>query len=383
VKLRILQIIDVSDRAGASRAAAGLSGSAVKQLCLLAKGLPRDQFEVHVCALNGGPPEADLNFAGVPFTALGKCRKYDLKTFWQLKRLINRLQPEVIHAWSFTANAYGLAAAKAAGAGRFVAAYRSFDHAKTGAQLAIHRYIGKHSRQLAANSCVVRDFYVQKGLPAEKFPVIPDGVEPPQPSTATRRQLLAQLGLPENSRLIGLITDLLPRSRVKDAIWAADLLKVIRRDAHLLVIGDGPHFGRLRLFRDQVRIADLVHFPGRCNEVARWLPHFDMLWSTSPSETQYAAILDAMAAGVPVVAGDVPLLSDLIVHRQTGLLAPVGDRTAFAGAAHQLLEDPALARRLGQAGKDHVLREFTVERMVALHVEMYYNVLERRSTSAG
>ena len=116
--------------------------------------------------------------------------------------------------------------------------------------------------------------------------VIPNGAPAGPAGATTRGQLLAELGLPEQSRLVGLVGRFRPQKRVKDAIWAADLLKVIRDDVHLLVIGDGPHATACVRFRDQVGIADKVHFLGERGDVPRWMPHFDVLWSTSGYEGQ-------------------------------------------------------------------------------------------------
>ena len=127
---------------------------------------------------------------------------------------------------------------------------------------------------------------------------------------------------------------------MKDAIWAADLLKVIRDDVHLLVIGDGPQRDRLRRYRDQVRIGDKVHFLGERGDVPRLLPHFDVLWSTSGYEGQSNVILEAMAAGVPVVATDIPGTRELVISDTTGYLVPVGDRAGFAKYTAPAAERP-------------------------------------------
>ena len=361
-----------------------------KQLRLLARGLPRDQFDIHICILDGiiqchGHASVAMSGAtgvspapsstAVPVTVISKRWKYDPRSFWELKRLIDRFQPNLIHAWTSDANVYGLAAAKATGVTRFVAGYGCVDPFKSGPRLAIDRCIGKHCVQLTANSTGVRDYYIHRGLPAQKFHIIPGGVQPSQPTTTTRRQLLAELRLSENSHLIGLVDSLLLRNRIKDAIWAADLLKVVRKDVHLLIIGDGPHREQLRRFRDQVRIADFVHFLGLRGDLPRLMPHFDMLWSTSPHEDQSCVILEAMAAGVAVVACDTPGTRDLVLHGQTGFLVPIGDRTGLARHAHQLFENLALSHLLGQAAAQRARFEFPPEKMVSRYAEMYRQIL--------
>jgi glycosyltransferase involved in cell wall biosynthesis len=364
---RILQIIPTLDRAGAE-----------KQLCLLACGLPRDEFEVHVCALTrGGPLSADLAEGNIPLTVIGKRWKLDPRAYWQLKQHIARLRPDLIHTWMFAANTYGFAAARACGVKNVVIGQRCVDPWKSRLQLTLDRALAKRCRAVVVNSEGVRDFYVRNGTPAEYVQVIPNGVAIPNPPQTTRSQLLAELELPAGSRLIGLVGRLWPQKRVKDAIWAADLLKVIRDDTHLLIIGDGPQRNRLRRFRDQVRIRDHVHFLGERGDVPRLLPHFDVLWSTSAYEGQSNVILEAMAAGIPVVATDIPGTRELVVPGSTGYLYDVGDRAALARNTERLLNDPALAGCLSNAARDRVGSEFSIAKMIERHAKLYRELLSQ------
>ncbi len=162
---------------------------------------------------------------------------------------------------------------------------------------------------------------------------------------------------------------------MKDLIWAADLLKVIRPDVHLLVIGDGPHRDRLIRFRRQVVIEDKVHFLGERDDVAQMMPHFDALWLGSEYEGLPNVIMEAMSHGVPVVATDIPGNRDLVVPGETGFLVPVGDRAGFARLTNKLLDNRELAQRLGEAGRQRVLNEFSVPRMVERHTALYRELL--------
>ncbi len=367
---RILHIIPSLDRAGAE-----------KQMSLLVRGLPRAEFDVHVCVLTrGGPLWAELGKADVPVTLIGKRTRIDPLAFWRLRAFVARLRPDLIHTWIFAANAYGRAAGIACGVKHLVAGERCVDPWKGWGELTIDRQLARYTTRIVANSPGVREFYVRHGLPAEKFRVIPNAIQPPKPSAATRETVLAELGLPQDSHLIGVIGRLWAQKRVKDAIWAADLLKVVRDDVHLLIIGDGPHRDRLHRFRDQCEIRDKVHFLGHRDDVPRLLPHFDLLWSTSAYEGQSNAILEAMAAGVPVVATDIPGTRDLVVHDETGLLVPADfdtprRRAAFARYANILLNDPERARRLADAARQRALGEFTVEKMVERYAALYREIL--------
>ena len=348
-------------------------GGAEKQLVLLARGLPRDEFDVHVCVLtHSGPLEADLRQAGIPVTTINKRWKIDLPAYFRLKREIQRLKPDIVHTWLFAANCYGRPAALAAGVPHVIAGERCVDPWKSVVQLAIDRYLARRTERIVTNSTGVKEFYVGKGLPAEKFVIIPNGIAPaPVELPVSREELLAELGLPPGSRMIGAVGRLWPQKRIKDLIWATDLVKCIRDDAHLLVIGDGPQRWRLERFSAQCGNQDKVHFLGERGDVPRILPHLDCLWLASSYEGQSNAIMEAMLAGVPIVATNIPGNRDLVVHEQTGYLVNVGDRAAFAQKAQMLFSDATLARRLGNAGRDRMRTEFTVEKTVQRHAELY------------
>jgi glycosyltransferase involved in cell wall biosynthesis len=362
---RILEIISTLERGGAE-----------KQLTLLATGLARDEFEVHVCALSGGGPyEEELKRAGIPVTAIGKRWKFDPVCWWKLRDHILRLRPELVQTWMFTANAYGRTAAISAKVPNIVASERCVDSWKAWHQLAIDRRLARRSDAIVVNSRGVEQFYRQQGIPAEKLRLIYNGIGPAPPSDVSHDELCRELGLPGGSRLIGAVGRLWHQKRLKDVIWAADLLKVTRKDVHVLIIGEGPQREALELFREQCLIEDQVHFLGARGDVMRLMPHFEVLWLASSFEGLPNVIMEAMSAGVPVVATDIWGNRELVVHGETGFLVPVGDRAGLARCAYKILEDRELGGRLGEAGRRRILSEFNVEKMVGGHAALYRELL--------
>ena len=156
-----------------------------------------------------------------------------------------------------------LAAAASCGVKHLVAVCREIPIHGGPLEAAIDRFAGRRASTVVAAFPAVRDYCVEHGIAAGRIEVIPSGTCKAAPSIATRGQILDRLGLPESARLIGWAGRLEADRGGKDAVWAADLLKVIRDDAHLLIFGDGPHRDRLVLFREQVEIADKVHFLGQ------------------------------------------------------------------------------------------------------------------------
>jgi glycosyltransferase involved in cell wall biosynthesis len=354
MKQRILHIIDTLDRSGTAQ-----------QLRLLARGLPQDQFQLHVCALSrGGPLGDELARAGIPVHVIGRRWPADPTTFWRLVRHVKELRPESIHGWQAAGRAYAAAAARRCGVQRLVAVWREVPANPGPWQGTLDRYIGRRASAVVATCPAARDYCIAQGIAAEKVQVISSGAGKPAGSAATRGQILDRLGLPGPVRLIGWAGRLEADRGGKDAIWAADLLKVIRDDAHLLIFGAGPHRDRLVRFRAQVEIADKVHFLGERGDFADLLPCLDQFWSTRRLPGQSQAILEAMAAGVPVVATDVPGTRDLIEHQQSGCLFAPGHRAGLARWAEYLFNHPDAARQIGAAGRQRVEQEFSAEKMV-------------------
>jgi glycosyltransferase involved in cell wall biosynthesis len=371
---RILLIIPTLDRGGAE-----------KQLALLACGLKARGWDVRVgCLTRGGPWEVELAAAGVPVTIIGKPWKLDPFAYFRLKRFIAELKPDLVHTWLFAANSYGRAAALAAGVQHVLAGERCVDPWKRTHQLMIDRYLARRTERIVTNSSAAVDFYAGKGLPRDKFVIIPNGIGPFETATvSSREEILKEFDLPVQAKLIGAVGRLWPQKRYKDLIWALDLLRCVEKDAHLLIVGDGPQRWRLERYSAQVNEGRPVRFLGQRNDVARLLPHLDCFWLGSAYEGQSNALMEAMSAGLPVVASDIPGNRDLVTDGETGFLVRLGDRAGFAARTNEVLKQPELGRRLGAAAKVRVEREFSVGQMVDKHEELYRSLLGSSAASSA
>lgn len=359
--LRIVLLIPTMDRGGAE-----------KQLCLLAEHLPRDQFDVHVLLLTrDGPRSEALRNAGIPVTVIGKRFKADPTALFRLRRELIRLQPEIVHTWLFAANSFGRAAARMARVPRIIASERCVDPWKTGTHFMIDRYLARFTEAITTNSSGVREFYAEHGIDADLFRVIPNGIEPRPTTTISREQAFGRLAVCTDRKLILAVGRLWPQKRYRDLIWASELLATLREDSTLVIIGDGPQAGELLRHRDAVTVPDRVRFAGNRNDVGELLPHADLFWIGSEYEGQSNSVIEAMQAGLPVIASDIPGNRDLVVPAETGRLVKLGDTADIARQSNLLLENPEESRRLGAAARERIEREFTVEAMVRGHVDLY------------
>lgn len=376
---RIVQIIPTLDQGGAE-----------KQLALLATGLPRDRFDVHVCALTRlGPWESVLQDAGLPVECIGKQRKFDPSAYRRLKQYLTKRQPDLVHTWLFAANTYGRRAARATGRPKLVAGERCVDQWKSWHHFVIDRYLAKRTDRIVANSQGVKEFYVEQGIDEQKIVVIPNGIdvahyrddtsstvgEAARQTDEPRHSIRAELNLPETTHLIGAVGRLWPQKRFKDLIWSADLIKCVREDTHILIIGDGPQRLALEKYAEQVEILDKVHFLGHRSDTNQIIPQLTLLWSGSEFEGLSNVVMEAMASHVPVIATDISGHRDLIEHDETGALVPVGDRASFAKWATFLLDHEDKAKRLAGNAYQRISTEFAIEKMVEKHVDLYDDLL--------
>ena len=359
---RLMLIIPTLDQAGAE-----------KQLTLLARGLPRDQFEVSVCALTRGGPYAEvLEQAGVPVTVIGKKMKFDPVAYRRLKNHIQEVKPDIVHTWLFAANSYGRYAAGAAKVPHIICGERCVDRWKITHEHLIDRYLDRYTDRIAVNSSGIVDFYTRQGRKAEKFVVIPNGIDivdaPPQ---RTRADLWSELKLPPHAKMLLAVGRLWPQKRVKELIWAMEILRRVRDDAYLVIVGDGPQRERLTRYAEQVTIDDKVRIVGQRSDVPELMKHASLFMLASGYEGQSNALMEAMAAGLPCVVSDIPGNRDLVQHEQNGYLVGVGQRTEYARFANFLLEDDALRQRLGEAARRTIAENFTVQQMIDRHVALY------------
>ena len=381
-------MIDDADRLGGRRLRVALviptldRGGAEKQLVTLATGMPRDEFDVHVYVLTrSGPLQSDLEASGVRVVHIGKRFQADATAWWRLHRRFRDWRPDVVHTWIFAANASGRFAALTAGVPAIIAGERCVDPWKKRWHHWVDKRLAARTDWIATNSTGVREFYAEHGIAPEKFRVIPNGIDGAATEPVEREIVAESFGLDLNRRWLVAIGRLWPQKRYRDLIWAAELIGTLRDDTTLVVCGDGPQREELMRHRDAVTTPLRVRFVGHRDDATDLLPHADVFWNASQYEGQSNGIMEAMRAGVPVVASDIPGNTDLVDPGRTGRLVPLGDTAAIATATRGILESEELRRSMAAAARQRILDDFSVEKMVAAYAELYRQTVQSKRPS--
>jgi glycosyltransferase involved in cell wall biosynthesis len=359
--LKVLQIIPTLDRSGAE-----------KQMVLLAKGLPRDRFQVEVAVLTRlGPLEAELNAAGIPVTLVGKRFKHDPIALARLVWLLKARSFDVVQTWIFAANTYGRVAARLAAVPVVVVAEMAADLWKGPLERFLDRRLANWCDRLVGNSRGVVDFYDEVGVPKERLAMIYSGAGDDEPPAVDPVEVRTSFGFEPAAPLVLFAGRLAEQKRVDDLLKALDLVQHIQPDVRTLIAGDGPLRGRLE---ETARAYDLdgrVRFLGHRDDVPQILAAANLLVLPSAYEGLPNVILEAMRFRKPVVATAAPGTTELVADGQTGILVPVGDTRLLARAIRDVVRDPVLARRMGEAGRARVEADFRADAMVAQFAELY------------
>jgi len=344
----------------------------------LAQGLDQKRYQLHIgCLYEGGPLADELTRAGASVVNFEMQGYRDLGVVSRVYRYIRCHDVQVVHTHILRADLVGWLTSRLAGSHYLFATKHNLGYAAGQEKRAVRNLLYYVSLYMPDVIITVSDRLRQRlvclpGLSDGRVFTIQYGIDAghyfmPEARSACRREL----GASDEIDLIGYLGRLVAGKGLETLIQAMPAILQMHPQARLLLAGEGPLRSSLVKLAYDTGIAPAVFFTGFRADVPRLLAALDLVVLPSLTEGLPLSLLEAMAAGKPVVATPVGGVVELIEDEVTGLLVPPSDPAVLAMAILRLLEDKKLARRVGLQARFQTASRFSLQRMVQAYDAVY------------
>jgi glycosyltransferase involved in cell wall biosynthesis len=355
-------------------------GGAESLILPFARALDPRRLELTVCSLttiNGNLLKASIEEAGIQTVNLEARSLRDLRAFRRLLRLLRTDRFDLLHAHLTYASIWG------ALAGRLtrVPTVASLHVAppESGADGLRDRLMRFTLRRWAARTIAVSDslrtqYLAAGGLDARRVVTIHNGIEAGRfvkSRAECRARIREEFGIPQDVPLLVCVSVLRLGKGIDVLLQAATLMP----GHHILIVGDGAMRAEWEELALALGLADRVRFAGHRDDVSEWLAGGDILVHPSLADAFPTVLLEAMAAGLPVVASDVGGIPEIVIPSRTGLLVPPGDPQALAAAVQSLGTGFADSSEMGLEGRRIVEDQFSTDAWMARVERLYEEVV--------
>lgn len=350
-------------------------GGTERQMTELIRRLSPARFDVHViCFHRRGAwlPRVESSGATIAeFPIHGFFNAHAISQLRALSAWLHERRIHVLQTCDYYANVFGLVAAAMAGVPLRIASRRDVNPGRTRSQLTLQRLSYRLAHYVVANSRAARTALVDEGVRAERIVVIPNGIDAVAFDGARA---------PRPVKTVITVANLRPEKDHKSLLAAAAMLAPTYPDLQFLIVGDGPLRAELERDAAQRGLQGRVSFLGHREDVPALLAAADLYVLPSRTEAFPNGVLEAMAAGLPVVACAVEGLLDLVRDGTTGTLVAPGDPAALAGAIGRFVGDQALAARAGAAARAEATARYSFASMVGSFEALYLRGLGNGAT---
>ncbi|MGY6271067.1 glycosyltransferase family 4 protein [Achromobacter denitrificans] len=233
--------------------------------------------------------------------------------------------------------------------------------------------------RVTAVSDHVRQYLIERGVPAEKVATVYSPIVLPPP--VERSTLREELGLADDDIVVGCVAVMRATKGHKDLIDAIAPLMASRPKLHLVFVGGGsPVFEQTQAYVVELGLQDRIHLMGMRRDVPNLLAGFDLFALATQQEASGTVYVEAQASGLPVIGTDVGGVSEMFRDGETGILVPPKDARALTDALQRLIDDAGLRRRMGEAGRRMVWEEgvFSPARLAETTEAVYVKWLAER-----
>jgi glycosyltransferase involved in cell wall biosynthesis len=357
----------------------GLVGGTERMTIRLIRGMDPERFSNQVAFFRGGGPIADeLAAMGVPVTILEWSPARTWVAAQRLIGLLRREQFDIVQVYGLKANMFTRPIATLCRVPRLITAQRSVDHDRRFHHSLMDRLTSPMVDLYLSNSRAAAELLVtRERIPSSKVRTVHNGIDhrPIRAAMGERAAVRAELGLSPEDVAVGVVARLEPPKGVEVFIRAVAQIPATV-PVRALLVGDGSLEGRLRTLAKELGVSEhRLRFLGLRHDIPRLLSAFDLFVLPSHWEGLPGAIMEAMCAGLPVVASRVGGIPELVQEGLTGHLVPPGDPDALVHAILYLAQNPTARIRMGEAGFARITADFSLDQMVKRTEEIYVSLL--------
>lgn len=352
-----------------------------QQLAYLMEGLERRGHRVEAALQPDGEAFARLSRGGFRVHPVLMRGEADPLAVLTIARRVSDARADVVHCHTSHAHTLGALAARLAGRPVVIVSRRVDFSIFRNSFLRLNgiKYRAGVDR-IVCVSDAVRDVLLRDGLLPERLRVVRSAVDPRRVLEAPRVDVRARLGWPASAKVVLAVGALVEHKGHRHLLEAMPKVVAGAPDAHLLIAGEGPLRPALEELARALWIDRRLAMPGYVEDLAGWFQDAAVLCMPSIDEGLGTSVLDAMAAGVPVVASRAGGIPEMVRDGVEGLLVPPGGPAALAQALVRVLTDEAEHARFSAAAKARVEEAFHVDRMVDETVAVYEEAMRQRAT---
>jgi glycosyltransferase involved in cell wall biosynthesis len=311
---------------------------------------------------------------GLDLLPLAPKTEMDLTAAWRLSRIVKQLKPDIIHAHdphAVAMAALALSMSTQPAKPPLVAARRVDFHLKGNA---LSRWKYRQVDSFICASEAIRQMLIGDGVPGARTVTVHEGIDIERVDAAEPANLHGEFWLPHHAPIVGNVAALVGHKGQKHLIEAARRVLPQMPDARFIIAGEGELRPALERQIKDHHLEKHVLLAGFRPDVLSLHKAFDIFVMSSVTEGLGTSLLDAMAAGKPIVATRTGGIPEVVADGETGLLVPPRDEEALADAIVRLLKDPDLRREMGEAGRVRARNLFSLERMVQNTLNVYQRV---------
>jgi len=313
----------------------------------------------------------------VPTEVIGLPYKVRARALWKLRWAIAAERPNLVQSFQTNPNRWVPLAAKLAGVPVVVTGLQNCYFSETPMQRRVDSLLFRLATHAVSCSEAVWSFYVErKEYPGNKITTIHNGVKLDRFSPhCDKSYLRKELGLSEEHVLVGTVANLIPQKGHEYLLEAADLVVRENKQVVFVWIGDGLLRSELQMECAERGLTENIYFLSERKDIPEVLSSLDVFVLPSLWEGFGIALVEAMATGLPVIASNVDGIVEVVVDGITGVLVEPKDVEGLAKAIRCLLDDPTKRGRMGQAGRQRVMRRFSVENVASAYETLYRRLI--------